>query len=104
MRHLADLVEQVDDLELAAPVPLSVVCFRYRPAGAEDETVDRLNRALPAAIQRDGRVFIAGTTVRGRAALRACSVNHRLERSHVELAVEVVRELGARVQGARTAY
>lgn len=94
MRHMAELVDQADDLELVAPAPLSVVCFRYRPPGP-DETVDQVNRVLPAAIEQDGRVFVAGTTVRGRPALRACSVNHRLDRSHVELALEVVRELGA---------
>lgn len=94
MRHMADLVERADDLELVAPVPLSVVCFRYR-AHDGDEATDRVTRALPAAIEQDGRVFIAGTTVGGRPALRACSVNHRLDRSHVELALEVVRELGA---------
>lgn len=95
MRHMADLVAQDDALELVAPVPLSVVCFRYRPAGSE-ETVDQVNRALVAAIEQDGRVFIAGSTVRGRPVLRACSVNHRLERRHVALALDVVRELGAR--------
>ncbi|MEX0658708.1 MAG: pyridoxal-dependent decarboxylase [Egibacteraceae bacterium] len=96
MRHMADLVERADDLELAAPVPLSVVCFRYRAQGGDEDT-DRVNRALPAAIERDGRVFVAGTIVGGRPVLRACSVNHRLDRSHVELALEVVGELGARL-------
>lgn len=96
MRHMAELVEEDDALELAAPVPLSVVCFRYRSSGSED-AVDRVNRELVAAIEQDGRVFIAGSTVRGRPVLRACSVNHRLERAHVELALEVVRDLGARI-------
>lgn len=96
MRHMAALVEGDADFGLAAPVPLSVVCFRYRRTGS-DEMVDELNRTLVNAIENDGRVFIAGTRVGGRPVLRACSVNHRLDRPHVEMALEVVRELGARL-------
>jgi len=31
--HVAREVEVADDLELLAPVPLNIVCFRYRPPG-----------------------------------------------------------------------
>lgn len=100
MAHLAALVDAADDLELAAPAPLSVVCLRYRPPGLDDDAVDAVNTRLPAAIQADGRVFVAGTRLGGRPVLRACSVNHRLERRHVELAAAVVRDLGRRLADA----
>jgi glutamate/tyrosine decarboxylase-like PLP-dependent enzyme len=101
MRYLGSLIEKSKDFELLAPVPLSAVCFRYRgeePRLHQDEDyLARLNKKLISAIEHDGRLFITGTIVRGRLALRACSVNHRLERSDVEYVLEILRELGASV-------
>ena len=35
-RHLASLVERSNELELMAPVPLNIVCFRYRATGLDE--------------------------------------------------------------------
>ena len=72
---LAGAVDRADDLELLAS-GLSIVCFRYRPPGLTDaDALDDTNRRLLAALQRSGRAFLAGTTVRGAFALRACVVD-----------------------------
>lgn len=98
VRHLGDLVDAAPDLDRLNEVTLSVCCFRYRPAGVEDEAVlDEVNRRLVGALDADGRVFISGTRVDGRECLRVCSVNHRTTAAHVETAVAVVRELGPQV-------
>lgn len=57
------------------PVELSVVCFRYGPRRwtGDAPRLDALNRALVERIQADGRVFLTGTVLRGRFALRACN-------------------------------
>jgi hypothetical protein len=52
-----------------------VVCFRVRPAGVPEDALDGLNRRVLSAVQLGGRAFLAGTTVDGRFALRACVVN-----------------------------
>ncbi len=97
-RYMAELVEQADDLELLAPVPLSIVCFRYVGDGRFDPSVlDDISRCILKEIERDGRVFLSGTKLNGAIALRACLVNHRTERSHAERVVAIVREIGARV-------
>lgn len=44
---LAAAVDAAPDLERLAPVPLNIVCFRFRPAGAaaaDASFVDQLNR------------------------------------------------------------
>ncbi|MFQ5796783.1 MAG: pyridoxal phosphate-dependent decarboxylase family protein, partial [Candidatus Bipolaricaulia bacterium] len=98
MRYLADLIDQSDDFERLAPVPLSAVCFRYRTEDAQyhhDEAyLSSLNKKLLDAVEKDGRVFITGTMIRGKTALRACCVNHRTQPSHVEYLLSVLRELG----------
>jgi glutamate/tyrosine decarboxylase-like PLP-dependent enzyme len=99
MRELGDRIDQSTDMVRLAPVPLSVVCFQYRTEDAsihrDHAYLDRLNAQLLAAIERDGRVFLSGTTLRGVRALRACSVNHRLRRTDVDAMLRVVRELGS---------
>ena len=96
MRHLADLIERAEDFELLAPPGLSVVCFRYRPAHHQDKeaSLDALNRGLLERAEADGRIFVAGTSVRGRVAIRACCVNHRTQQRHVERLLRILRELG----------
>lgn len=99
MRHLASLIVRSDDFELLAPVPLSVVCFRYRTGDVQyhrdEEYLSSLNKELLDAVERDGRVFVTGTTIRGKTALRACCVNHRTLPRSAEYLLSVLRELGS---------
>lgn len=90
-------VDAAPDLELLAPVLLNVVCFRYRPPGADEAQLDELNRRLGAAILADGRVYFGTTTYRGRIAFRPTISNWRTGERDVDLIVEVTRELAARL-------
>jgi aromatic-L-amino-acid decarboxylase len=98
MRYLADRIDQSQDFVRLAPVPLSVVCFQYRTPDISvhknQKYIDDLNGRLLDALEKDGRVFLSGTKIRGRSVLRACSVNHRLRREHVDFLLEVIRQVG----------
>jgi aromatic-L-amino-acid decarboxylase len=101
-RHLARLVEQSSDFELMAPVPLSIVCFRYKGArlredasagpGAEDE----FNKKLMVEVQRDGDSYLSNATIGGRFALRACIVNFRTKTDDVERLLTTIRRVAQR--------
>ncbi len=92
-QELAALVERSPELELLAPVPLNIVCFRYNPGGIPESELQRLNQELGQAILEDGRVY-AGTTVHeGKVALRPAIVNWRTRPEDIELFVRVVLEL-----------
>jgi hypothetical protein len=60
--------------------------------------LDALNTRLLEALENDGRV-LSGTTVHGKRALRARSVNHRLRREDVGLLLDVIREVGGSLIG-----
>ncbi len=62
-QRLATLVDQDPQFERVAPVPFSVVCFRYK--GTDDE-----NRAIVAKVNETGRAYIGPTVLAGRVALR----------------------------------
>ncbi len=98
MRYLADRIDQSQDFVRLAPVPLSVVCFQYRTPDisvhGDQKYLDGLNNRLAEALEKDGRVFLSGTKIHGKWALRACSVNHRLRREDVDYLLDVIREVG----------
>jgi glutamate/tyrosine decarboxylase-like PLP-dependent enzyme len=98
--HLRDQIALAPDLELLAG-ELSVACFRYLPPGGRGDgaALDDLNRRLVKAVQVAGRVFLAGTTVRGAYALRTCVVNPGARHADIDVLVSDVREHGARLSG-----
>jgi aromatic-L-amino-acid/L-tryptophan decarboxylase len=101
-RRLAALIDAAPDLERLAPVELSVVCFRFVPrrGSSSDAELDGLNTRIVETAQSEGRVFITGTVLRGRSALRACVLHYGTTEADVAMLVETVRELGSRLGAA----
>jgi aromatic-L-amino-acid/L-tryptophan decarboxylase len=99
--YLTEQIEAAPDLELLAS-GLSVVCFRYRPGGpaAGSGWLDDLNRQLVQAVQQGGRAYLAGTSVGGRQALRACIVNPGARFTDLDQLLAEVRTNGARLAAA----
>jgi len=94
-QELASLVDAAPDLERLAEVPLCIVCFRVRPPGVPESSLDDLNRRVGEALLDDGRVFAGTTVYEGKVALRPAIVNWRTTSRDVQLFVSVVRELAA---------
>lgn len=67
-RELAEAVEEHPRLELAAPAPTNIVCFRYVRDGIDAEQV---NREIQARVAADGVVFHTGAVLDGRFCQRA---------------------------------
>jgi glutamate/tyrosine decarboxylase-like PLP-dependent enzyme len=94
-QRVARRVEEADDLELLAEVPLNIVSFRLHPSGIDDEAeLDDLNRRVGEEILTDGRVYVGTTVYDGKVAFRPAIVNWRTREEDVDLLVDVVRELG----------
>jgi aromatic-L-amino-acid/L-tryptophan decarboxylase len=95
--YLAARVEEHPDFELLS-TGLSICCFRYRPAGMDDEdALNRLNESLLTELQVDGRVFPSNAILDGRFCLRTCIVNFRTEAEDLDRVLEVAAELGERL-------
>ncbi len=100
-KWLADLVDELPDLQLVCPPSLSICCFRYVPSGVDDEAyLDRLNTRVMTELQLDGRVFPSNALVHGRTAIRSCIVGYRTEAEHLQRLLDLTREIGARVHEA----
>ncbi|HEU5303924.1 MAG TPA: aminotransferase class I/II-fold pyridoxal phosphate-dependent enzyme [Gemmatimonadales bacterium] len=92
-REFADWVAAAPGFELMAPVPLGLVCFRYRPPGAADgRAADDLNRELLARVNASRRVHLTHTRLRGRFVIRMAIGQRLTEREQVQEAWRLVRE------------
>lgn len=98
-QYLTELVDEEEDLELMAPAPLSIVCFRYNPGELNEDALNKLNDELIHQIESDGRIFLTGTKVNGETALRVCFINHRTAKEDIDLIRDVVLEIGERLSG-----
>lgn len=91
-RYLAQLIEAEPTLELLAPVPLNIVCYRFNPGGLSDEVLNVLNRELLMQLQEQGIAVPSSTVLAGRYVIRVANVNHRSRQDDFEvLARETVR-------------
>ena len=91
---LARLVRQHPNLELCAPVPLNIVCFRYAPGGLSAEQMDQLNAELLMRLQESGQAVLSSTQLGGKYVLRCAIVNHRSREADFELLVKEVSLIG----------
>jgi aromatic-L-amino-acid decarboxylase len=91
--------EQDPRFEIAAPTPLSVVCFRLRfpDLAAADE--DAANERAMAAVNASGEVYLSHTKLGGRTVLRLAVGNIRTEERHVRRAFELLKQAAGRGAG-----
>ena len=89
-RLFAKWVDESEEFERAAPVPLSVVCFRAKGKSEDDAETDVLNEQLLERINTDGEVFLSHTRLNGRFVLRLAIGHIRTTDKHVRRAWELL--------------
>ncbi len=94
-RHLVARIASHPELELLAPAPLNIACFRYAPAGTSEPERDALNEELLLRLQERGIAVPSSTVLGGRFALRVANVNHRTRRADLDALVDAVLLIGA---------
>ncbi|MDQ3207444.1 MAG: pyridoxal-dependent decarboxylase [Gemmatimonadota bacterium] len=92
--ELAGWIDAAPGFELMAPVPLGLVCFRYRPAGMDidDPRLDDLNAELLARVNATRRVHLTHTRLGGRYVIRVVIGQRHTERAHVEEVWRLIQE------------
>jgi glutamate/tyrosine decarboxylase-like PLP-dependent enzyme len=93
-RYLAGRVDAAPELERLAPVPLNIVCFRFKAAGLDEPALNRLNEELLIRLHESGVAVPSYTTLNDRYALRVAITNHRSRREDFDLLVREVIRLG----------
>ena len=83
-QELAAIIAADSRFELAAPVPLSLICFRCRGT-------DEANRALLDKVNASGEVFLSHTALHGKLVLRLAIGNYFTTRAHLQRAWELIQ-------------
>ena len=96
-RYLAEMVEDDRRLELVAPAPLNVVCFRFRGDLKDENILTALNKEILLRLQESGAAAPSSTTMGGRFAIRVANVNHRSRREDFEYLISEVIRLGEEI-------
>lgn len=93
-QYLAELVQLKPELELMAPVPLNIVCFRYDPGNCTEKELNALNKEILMRLHEQGIAAPSYTVLNGRYAIRAAITNHRSRFEDFELLVNETVRIG----------
>ena len=61
-----------------------------------------MNRDIIPALEQDGRVFITGTTLQDQQVIRACLINHRIQKENIDRLIRVIQEVGSSLETNHT--
>jgi aromatic-L-amino-acid decarboxylase len=98
-RWVTDVLRDEADMEILAEPRLSLNAFRLAPDGYSAEQLNELNRRLLAGINARKNVFLTGTVLNGRFALRICVLSFRTHRDRMEQCLADIRESVREVLG-----
>jgi aromatic-L-amino-acid decarboxylase len=91
-REFSAWVAAREDFEVLAPVPFGLVCFRFHPAGASEEDLDRINQQLLQRVNETRRFHLTHTRLGGRYAIRLVVGQRATKREHVEAVWREIQE------------
>jgi hypothetical protein len=75
------------------------VCLRYAPPGLPEQRLDEVNAEVVLRIHESGVAIVSDTVINGALAVRVAISNHRTRDSDLELFLDTVLTIGARVVG-----
>jgi glutamate/tyrosine decarboxylase-like PLP-dependent enzyme len=94
-RYFYNEVRKIEGVEVGPAPDLSIVTFRWLPKRGN---TDDYNQRLLKAIQRDGRIFITSTRLKGRFWLRMAILCATTHREHIDFALEILQENAKRLR------
>lgn len=80
---LEGMITAHPDFELLTPRNFAVVCFRYHPAGIQEEKIDSLNESLLKEINDGGKAYMTHTKLKGRFTIRISVAQTEVTERHV---------------------
>jgi len=97
VQYLKSLVLSHPDLELTAPAPLNILCFRYIGKSHSIDDLNVLNNELLLQLHESGVALPSYTTLNGKYSIRVANTNHRTVKKDFDLLIEKVLELGKKI-------
>ena len=95
---LAKKIEETEDFELLAPVPLNIVCFHYKPSNIKDlDQLNQINATMLERLNRTGKLYMTHTKLNGVYTLRLVVGQTYVEQHHVDSAWKLIKDIAASI-------
>ena len=86
-------IEESENFELLAPVPVNTICFRYKPKEITDENkINDLNEELLEKLNATGKVYLTHTKLQGKYTIRFVIGQTEVEERHVDFAWDLISQ------------
>ena len=95
-QYLENLVKSAFNLEMLAPVPLNICCFRY---AFKQGDIDKLNEEIVVCLQESGVAVPSTTIINGELAIRVNLTNHRTQNADLDMLVDAIVRIGDELAG-----
>jgi aromatic-L-amino-acid decarboxylase len=89
---LSEMIIKESDFEILAPVVISVVCFRYNPAGCNEDQINALNEKLNHKLNDSGKLYLSHTILNNKYTLRMVTAQTNVTLEHIEKAWELIKK------------
>jgi aromatic-L-amino-acid decarboxylase len=90
--ELSEMISKEVDFEILAPVIICVVCFRYIPAGYNEDQINGFNENLNHLLNDSGKLYLSHTVLNGRYTLRMVTAQTNVTPEHVQKAWLLIKE------------
>jgi aromatic-L-amino-acid/L-tryptophan decarboxylase len=80
--------------EVTTPAQMAMVSFRYLAPGRSGEELDILQEKIVDGLKADGFAIVTSTRLRGRTALRLCTINPRTTDEDLRATIERMEKIG----------
>ncbi|MEZ4776227.1 MAG: aminotransferase class V-fold PLP-dependent enzyme [Bacteroidia bacterium] len=95
--YLAGKISQHPNLQLLAPVNLSIACFQYTDSALNPAQINKLNKELIIQLQEQGIASPSSTILNGKYCIRVCIVNHKTTYSDLDLMLQAIIDIGRKL-------
>ncbi|MCB0281877.1 MAG: aminotransferase class I/II-fold pyridoxal phosphate-dependent enzyme [Calditrichaeota bacterium] len=92
-QELVKKMKEHGSFEILAPVPLNVICFRFKPKNMSDENeLNKLNENLLKQLNAGGKIYMTHTKIDGKYTIRMVIGQTYVQQKHVDVAWELIQE------------
>jgi aromatic-L-amino-acid decarboxylase len=84
-------LRRIPNIEILAEPQLSIMAFRYAPAGLDASRLDQLNRDLMNRVNNRKRVYLTSTILNGLFAIRICVLSFRTHMDRMREGLDDIR-------------
>ncbi len=94
-------LKKIPGIEILAEPQLSIVAFRWRGESPDNEALNRINRELLERINSRRRIYLTGTLLGDRFAIRICVLSFRTHAERMREGMEDIRAAVAEIGSAQ---